>query len=96
MNPDMKNMQDHHPERGDQIEAWIKDRRDAVCSGIPPMGEEPPGWNELDSLLDEYRLAAATGMSLEEIVNGENHVLELLKTKKTRLSHQILEWGNES
>jgi hypothetical protein len=59
----MRNMADHYPHRGNQVEAWIKDRRDALGSS----SAEP--WQILDDLLDEYRLAADTGMSLEEIVN---------------------------
>lgn len=67
-NLDMRNMPDHYPRRGDQVEAWIKDRRDEHKSRSD--------WGDtvaeaLDNLLDEYRLAADTGQSLENIVNGE-------------------------
>lgn len=46
------------PHRGDLLEAWIKARRDEQR----PTGE---GWSALDDLLDEYRLAADTGESLQ-------------------------------
>ena len=67
-NFDMRNMQDHYPHRGDQVEAWIKDRRDQYPKDTATYGAE---WNALDLLLDEYRLASDTGQSLENMVNGE-------------------------
>jgi hypothetical protein len=63
VNLDMRGMPDHHPQRDDQVAAWIKDRRDAHKNNDL--------WAALDVLLDEYRLAADTGWSLEEVVNGE-------------------------
>lgn len=71
-NLDMRNMQDHYPHRDDQVAAWIKDRRDAQPE--PEDGTRHligEGWTALDNLLDEYRLAADTGQSLEVVVNGE-------------------------
>lgn len=64
MNLDMRNMQDHYPQRGDQVEAWVKDCRDIFEEGST-------SWAALDMLLDEYRLAADNMMSLENMVNGE-------------------------
>jgi hypothetical protein len=88
MNLDMRNMQDHYPHRGDQVEAWIKDRRDQHEPKQP--GTEHligAAYDALDNLLDEYRLAADTGQSLENIVNGEDdepRVYRAKKPKKTR------------
>lgn len=62
-NLDMRNMEDHYPRRDDQVAAWIKDRRDESANAA---------WAALDDLLDEYRLAADTGQTLEEMVNGEH------------------------
>lgn len=68
-NLEMRNMQDHYPHREDQVEAWIKDRRDQFKEGSP--GYSDILFQALDNLLDEYRLAADTGQSLNEVVNGE-------------------------
>jgi hypothetical protein len=62
-NDEMKGMSDHYPRRDDQVAAWIKQRRDDA-------GDRTKAW-ALDDLLDEYRLAADTGQSLENMVNGE-------------------------
>lgn len=78
----MRNMQDHYPQRGDQVEAWIKERRDERV----PNGPETPAWYALDNLLDEYREAADTGQSLENMVNGEQPVSEIPKMKKEKKS----------
>lgn len=55
----------HKAKRGDEVEAWIKRARNQVTSGTP-LGDEMPGWNELDDLLDDYRLHADTGRPLSE------------------------------
>jgi hypothetical protein len=76
----MKNMPDHHPRRGDQFEAWIKFTRDQHRDPRQPRPvrgltdaqlRSEAGWEALDHLLDEYRLAADTGQTLEEIVNED-------------------------
>lgn len=77
-NPDMRNMVDHHPHRGDQVEAWIKERRDSVVDRTK--------WFALDDLLDEYRLAADTGLSLEEVVNGEHEADAQPRARKPKRS----------
>jgi hypothetical protein len=82
-NPDMRNMQDHYPHRGDQIEAWIKDRRDAEDQTRPWDTYGP--WDALDVLLDEYRLAADTGQSLENIVNGEPEDVPPARARKKKI-----------
>lgn len=46
------------PKRGDEVEAWLKHVRDEYPHGY---GE----WNALDNLLDEYRLRADTGLTLD-------------------------------
>jgi len=45
------------PMRGDEVEAWIKRRRDEM----PRTGDE---WATLDWMLDEYRERADTGTPL--------------------------------
>lgn len=86
VNLDMRNMQDHYPQRGDQVEAWIKDRRDSN-GNKESHGSEAAAWFALDDLLDEYRLAADTGQSLENIVNGEDEkpVTRRKKSKKPKV-----------
>lgn len=84
-NLEMRNMQDHYPERGDQVEAWIKDRRDKQG---PFRYEDNEAWGALDNLLDEYRLAADTGRSLENMVNGDEEPPEPRAKKKKRLSDE--------
>ncbi|MEV7154876.1 hypothetical protein AB0N77_09655 [Streptomyces misionensis] len=49
------------PRRGDQFEAWLKQQRD----NYRPRSS---AWNELDYLLDQYRLHADTGTPLTEHV----------------------------
>ena len=71
-NPEMGSMPDHYPHRDDQVEAWIKDRRDQIRLDTP-LGDVMVGWIQLNDLLDEYRLAADTGMSLDEVVNPEKY-----------------------
>jgi hypothetical protein len=51
------------PARGDEVEAWIKRRRDEM----PRTGDE---WHTLDWLLDEYRERADTGTPLTGEVPG--------------------------
>jgi hypothetical protein len=48
----------HVPMRGSDVEAWIKANRDSY-------GSDWPEWFALDLLLDNYRLKADTGASLE-------------------------------
>jgi hypothetical protein len=45
------------PGRSDAVEAWLKAWRDSFL-----MGDEE--WNVIDSMIDEYRLAADTGSPL--------------------------------
>lgn len=80
-NPDMRAMPDHYPQWEDQVEAWIKDRRDQYLSS-------DPSWTTLDLLLDEYRDAADMRWTLEEVVNGVNDkpVTRVKKPKKERRS----------
>lgn len=59
---------DHRPQRTDQVEAWLKAKRDGFNR------DDPYGrglWHVMDSILDEYRLAADMGMTLEEILTYE-------------------------
>jgi hypothetical protein len=86
-NPEMANLQDHYPHRDDQVAAWIKERRDEIRKNTP-LGEFMNGYRQLDDLLDEYRLAADTGRSLEEMVNdpnGERDSGERHERKKKRV-----------
>lgn len=76
-------MQDHHPRRGDQVEAWIKQRRDDLRARTP-LGAHMPGYIELNDLLDEYRLASDTGQSLENMVNGEPEDIPVGRPKKKK------------
>lgn len=84
-NPDMRNMQDHYPHRGDQVEAWIKQRRDDQPQ--PQDGTRHligAAWEALDNLLDEYRLAADTGRSLENMVNDDEGEIEFQLPKRKK------------
>lgn len=87
-NPEMRNLEDHYPRRDDQVAAWIKHRRDEHSK--PEDGTRHligAAWEALDALLDEYRLAADTGQSLENIVNGEESEpaeVHLMKKKKKK------------
>lgn len=58
----------HRPERGDEIEAWIKAVRDGHLSTGPDGRTE--AWYALDDLLDDYRLHADTGTPMLEEVQG--------------------------
>lgn len=86
-NLDMRNMQDHYPSRGDQVEAWIKDRRDQYVGNESGNDYDSGAWTALDNLLDEYRLASDTGQSLENMVNGEEELepVDRPTRKKKRL-----------
>ena len=55
---------DHEPERGSEVEQWIKHRRDSF--GATDGGENPPEWRALDDLLDSYREMADAGLSIKE------------------------------
>jgi hypothetical protein len=68
-NLEMRNMPDHHPRRGDQVEAWIKARRDE-------WDYDTHSWRALNDLLDDYRDAADFGLSLEEAVNAQVYLEE--------------------
>ena len=58
---------DHRADRGDQVAAWIKRRRDEW--GGPGFGE----WESLNCLLDDYRLHADTGTPLNEDADEGGH-----------------------
>lgn len=51
------------PRRGDEVEAWIKRARDSYWRGEGYADVD--AWNALDNLLDDYRLHADTGTSLD-------------------------------
>ena len=80
-NADMRNMQDHYPQRDDQVEAWIKDRRDLILEATP-LGQIMLGWDTLNKLLEEYQEAADKRMSLENVVNGESDPDSTPRAKK--------------
>lgn len=96
-NPDMANMADHYPHRGNPVEAWIKDRRDRFThpeTGTPMEIDQYSAYKALDDLLDEYRLAADTGQSLEEVVNGEHEPPPKGELKKkTKKPRPDRAWG---
>lgn len=48
-----------NPERGDMVEAWLKNERDDWLKGGTP-------WNILDGVLDAYRLHADAGTPLDQ------------------------------
>lgn len=52
----------HQPKRGDEVEAWIKSKRDDWEDASELV------YGALDDLLDEYRLHADTGIPLTEEV----------------------------
>lgn len=47
----------HHPERGDAVEAWLLSYREA-------FGEKSSVWYAIDDLLDDYRETADEGRPL--------------------------------
>jgi hypothetical protein len=51
------------PMRGDDVEAWIKRRRDELPRNLDE-------WDTLDYLLDNYRLHADLGTPLSGEVSG--------------------------
>ena len=55
---------DHAPERGSEVERWIKHWRDNF--GATGGGENPPEWRAIDDLLDSYRDMADAGLSIKE------------------------------
>lgn len=52
-----------HPRRGDEVEAWLKRRRDAYDKDSPHQPYRG-AWTALDDALDNYRLHADTGTPL--------------------------------
>jgi hypothetical protein len=53
----------HRPQRGDAVEAWLKQQRDQYgWHGT----NDATRWNTLDRLLDDYRLHADTGTPLDQ------------------------------
>jgi len=80
-NPDMRSMVDHHPQRGDQVEAWLQDRLEQF--EVPgQVAESIEGWRVLHNVLEEYRLAADNMQSLEVVVNGEVEEPKTARKKK--------------
>jgi hypothetical protein len=55
---------DHQPERGSEVERWIKHWRDNYEA--KDEGGNPPEWYAVDALLDSYRDMADAGMSIKE------------------------------
>jgi hypothetical protein len=55
----------HRPERGSDVEAWIRRAREASVDG-----SAREAWFTLDDLLDNYRLHADTGTPLGEEVQS--------------------------
>jgi len=53
----------HLPIRGNDVEVWIKSRRDAELPGAE-------AWMALDDALDDYRLHADTGLPLNQDAEG--------------------------
>jgi hypothetical protein len=48
------------PRRGDPVEAWLKERCDALLDGnLAP-------WNAVAAILDDYQLHADTGTPLDQ------------------------------
>jgi hypothetical protein len=66
----------HRPARGSDVEAWLKTKRNAVDRVNPdPTGISRAVWHIYDSLLEEYRLRADTGLYLhEDISKASQHV----------------------
>lgn len=54
-------------ERDDPVAAWLKERRDALISPAETPSRFLIGWwYAIDHLLDEYRLRADYGLTLDE------------------------------
>lgn len=71
--PEMRGMPDIYPHREDQVEAWLKHRRDQWChpeTGTPMESDQEVAYAAVDALLNEWRLASDTGQSVENLVNG--------------------------
>jgi hypothetical protein len=65
-------MKEHHwPKRGDEVEEWLKKRRDEI-KGSHPM----EAWTAIDEMLDDYRLAADTGQTLVALENNKRFTNE--------------------
>jgi hypothetical protein len=62
-------MSEHRPERGDQVEVYIKRKRDEYP-------HDDAGWIILDDLLDDYRLHADTGTPLAVDVPSSRDEIE--------------------
>lgn len=59
------NVSEHLPRRDSDVEAWIKAARDRIQESTP-LGAVMVGWEQLNDLLDEYRLRADTGKRLSD------------------------------
>jgi len=55
---------DHEPERGSEVEAFIRRERERYTA--LDEGGNPDEWHALDALLDRYRLLADNGRSLKD------------------------------
>ena len=53
----------HRPARGSDVEAWLRDKR---YEHEGPRGERDVAWRVLDTLLEDYRLRADTGLLLHQ------------------------------
>lgn len=58
----------HHPERGSDIDAWLKRHRDQYVNHS--TGEKTGVWHAIDGILDDYRDHADTGTPLGQDVQG--------------------------
>lgn len=58
----------HQPKRGDEVEAWLKRRRDVYAEAREYDGYARGAWFLWDDALDDYRLHADTGTPLSEDV----------------------------
>lgn len=59
-------------ERGDEVEAWLKRRRDKFPKPDRYWAESDLQWSTLDDLLDAYREHADTGTPLSEEIEDGN------------------------
>lgn len=57
----------HWPHRGSDVEAWLKAKRDSCGTREQRLRDAPLNytWHVLDNLLDEYRLRADVGATLD-------------------------------
>ena len=51
-----------HPERGDQVDRWLKKWRDSFPQGVQGTSH---GWHVVDDILNDYREHADTGTPLD-------------------------------